>query len=199
MKNLIDELHKLDEYEYNVSSDFSKRVMKNIKKDKTSNKLGYVISLASVGMVACLAVILFNNSNIKTNFDNNMKAESQIYNSGMYDLASVDSSVENYSKSGSNSVVKDDSILETGNVSTNEVKVEVSDFQNSNNNALRKENSGEYFESIENLLKNAEYRYEKTDEGFEVRGTKDEINEILKDFINISIEEKQGYVLIRIK
>lgn len=70
MKNLMEELRNLDEYEYKVSANFSKKVMRNIKKSKTANRFSNVISLASIGVVACLAVVLFSNSNIKSNFLN---------------------------------------------------------------------------------------------------------------------------------
>ena len=68
MKNLIDELHTLDEYEYKVSPDFSKKVMKEIKKNKNTNKISNVISLASFGVAACLAVVVFANSNMLGRF-----------------------------------------------------------------------------------------------------------------------------------
>ncbi|MBO5143734.1 MAG: hypothetical protein J6C46_12240 [Clostridia bacterium] len=76
MKNLIEELHKLDEYEYNVSENFTKNVMKNIKRDNKTIKFSSVISCASVGIVACLAVIVFSNSSVKESALNSYHAQS---------------------------------------------------------------------------------------------------------------------------
>ena len=52
MKNLLDELHKLDEVEYSVSNDFSKKVVSKINK---GNKIIVLKRVTSVAMVACLA------------------------------------------------------------------------------------------------------------------------------------------------
>lgn len=213
MKNLIDELHKLDEFEYTVSSDFSKRVMKNIKKDKTSNKISYVISLASVGMVACLSVFMFYNSNIKVSFDENMESENQTYNTGKYDLALADVTTDNANIKESNTGVNGlkqelraeaDSAnvnqLKTGDVAHNESFKNDSNIKESvSDNSLSEGANEEAFESIENALKTAKYRYEKVDVGFEVRATKDEISKLLKEISNYIIEEKEGYVLIKLK
>ena len=37
MKNLIDELHDLDQVEFKVSEDFSKNVMKRIQKEENTH------------------------------------------------------------------------------------------------------------------------------------------------------------------
>ena len=103
MKNLIDELHELNNDEYKVSEDFSKRVMKKIRKDKNRNKLNYVISLASVGVVACLAVVLFHNSSLKSNVFNfnknkaestNLMKQSLVAGTSMYNLTEEEASME---------------------------------------------------------------------------------------------------------
>lgn len=68
MKNLNEELRKLDEYNVRVSSDFSKKVMKKIRKGSFTNQLRYVVSFASVAAVACFAVVLYSNSDLKDKF-----------------------------------------------------------------------------------------------------------------------------------
>ena len=52
MKNLIDELHALNEEEFEVSASFSKNVMKKIKR---KNNVVIFVRVASVLSCACLA------------------------------------------------------------------------------------------------------------------------------------------------
>ncbi len=211
MKNLIDELHKLDEFEYTVSSDFSKKVMTKIKKDKTSNKISYVISLASVGMVACLAVFMFSNTNVKVGFDNK-ESENQTYNTGKYDLSVADVMLDNSSMSDSNkkeshelktelrAEATNNSVLEKEKDSNKDsLKNEANIMELVSDNSLNQDDKEEAFKLIENILKTAKHRYERVDVGFEVRATKDEISKLLKEISNYSIEEKEGYVLIKLK
>ena len=212
MKNLIDELHKLDEYEYNVSSDFADKVMNNIKKNKTSNKMNCVISLVSVGMVACLAVFMFSNTNIKVSFDNK-ETENQTYNTGKYDLTVADVMLDNSnikeSNTGANEL-RQELKAETESANINQLNqekdVDNSLLKNESNimesvsgNSLNQIAREEVYDLIENALKAANYRYERVELGFEVRATKDEISKLLKDNSNYIIEEKEGYVLIKIK
>ncbi len=64
MKDLIDELHKLDNDNYKVSPDFSKRVMKQIKRDNRYKALKYVASLASAACVLGVSIMLVRNSDL---------------------------------------------------------------------------------------------------------------------------------------
>ena len=58
MKDLLDELKKLDGEEFKVSPDFSKNVMKEIKKQDRNKKIMYVTSIASVACVLGISVFL---------------------------------------------------------------------------------------------------------------------------------------------
>jgi len=64
MKDLIDELHKLDNEEYKVSADFSKKVMRQIKKENRFKMIKYVASLASVACVVGLSFMLIKNNGL---------------------------------------------------------------------------------------------------------------------------------------
>ncbi|MBR6253464.1 MAG: hypothetical protein IKR04_06490 [Clostridia bacterium] len=58
MKNLLDELHNLDEEDFEVSKDFSKRIITKINKDKKITLFSRVTSLVAVACVAALAVFV---------------------------------------------------------------------------------------------------------------------------------------------
>lgn len=62
MKNLIDELNNLGEFEYSVSPDFSKKVMKNIRSQRLLSRVILFSSLASAACVFCLCIIIVNSS-----------------------------------------------------------------------------------------------------------------------------------------
>ena len=64
MKNLLDELHELDNDEIKVPSDFSKNVMKKIKKSNRIIALGYVASIASVACVIGITVFFVNKNGL---------------------------------------------------------------------------------------------------------------------------------------
>ncbi len=60
MKNLLDELHKLDDEKFEVSNDFSKKVISKINKGNKIIVLKRVTSIAAVACVAVFAVVLTN-------------------------------------------------------------------------------------------------------------------------------------------
>lgn len=60
MKNLLDELHKLDEEEFEVSKDFSKKIVAKINKDKKIVVFKRVTSIVAVACVATFAIVLTN-------------------------------------------------------------------------------------------------------------------------------------------
>lgn len=64
MKNLQDELKKLDNEEYKVSKDFSKNVIKSIKHENILLRIKSIASLASVACVLVVAVIYANKSGL---------------------------------------------------------------------------------------------------------------------------------------
>lgn len=222
MKNLIDELHKLDEYDFKVSEDFSKKVMKEIKRDKSSNKLTYVISLASIGVVACFALMMFNNSDIKNSF---MVAESaNMQDSNGEDNISINEIAYNDINKGTNDKsfnsevqLENDRFFSAENTMQGAMTPEADSFDNKTNgvvsinkdsvdnafltdDGLIKELSGDVFAQIEALLTKAEISYEVIDKGIKTKGAKEDIERILKDVIEIvSIEEKDDYIIINKK
>ena len=226
MKNLIDELHGLNDDEYKVSADFSKRVMKKIRKDKNRNKLNYVISLASVGVVACLAVVLFNNSSIESNiFNFNNKNEvvdsmkqSLIADRSFYDFDATKDSSENdkliYNQENSNDKAygglensgidnNRNGAYSATNVTSEEFKMENS-LEDMTNTIEEKEilkqgivSTNSFQLQIESLLSQAGLEVEHVENGIKVKSTKEEVENILKEYKNIIIEVQGEYIIIK--
>ena len=64
MKDLLDELKKLGDEDYKVSPNFSKNVMKEIKKQNRNKKIIYVTSIASVACVLGISILFVNRSGL---------------------------------------------------------------------------------------------------------------------------------------
>lgn len=206
MKNLIDELHKLDEVEYKVSEDFSKRVMKNIKKAEKTNKFSNVISIASVGLVACLAVFAFHNSDIKTNIFNTQNSNNMEMAESKLDMAQYNNtdnmiieekefmdkleySVEATNDAYNRAEATPESI-QKGEVASDSAKLE---------NFVEKAQSGDDYQSLEKALKSANIEYEVVENGIKINATQNEITGILNDFEYIDIDIDGEYIILKIK
>ena len=112
MKNLVDELNKLDDVQYSVSPDFSKNV---IKKAKQNNNWTNIITFASIASAAC--VVCF--------------CVFYLYNTGSQDSAQ---SVSTYNKSEYESI-KDEKLEDyidftkgTNTVAVEESAIEDTDY-----------------------------------------------------------------------
>ena len=83
MKKMLDELKKID-YDYKVSADFSKKVMRKIKSAEAQRKVElkkYVITWASTAAVIVIAVAV----SLKTSVKNNMAFEKNNISQQVYD------------------------------------------------------------------------------------------------------------------
>lgn len=217
MKNLIDELHGLNNDEYKVSEDFSKRVMKKIRKDKNRNKLNYVISLASVGVVACLAVVLFHNSSLKSNVFNFNKNKAESANlmkpsTSVYNLTEEEASMENDKayRDLENSDIETDKndMYSTLNMANKELEKETSLGDNSyitedklNTSAspesLLPNQTKSLQVEIEKLLKQAGFIVESLENELKVKATKEEVENILKEYQGTIVEVQGEYIIIK--
>lgn len=213
MKNLIDELHNLDEYEYKVSSDFSKKVMKEIKKNKNTNKISNVISLASFGAAACLAVVVFANSNLIGRFGAKNESADSI-NQSELNMAYYDS-LGNYATNDSEMKIQEEvTEMDFGNLvapeaaSTNSVindKIEYTDDLEVEKDSSTKENitntaRGEKIKDYNEILKvlnQADVEAEIIDNGIKAKATKEKIEDLLKNYNNITVEEEGEYAIIK--
>lgn len=219
MKNLIDELHELDNYEYKVSKDFSKNVMKAIKKEK--NKFNYAISIASVGIVACFALIAVTNANFKSNIFNFVTESADNYaqvdvteNEVNYDLAdeikSDDSILSDFAFTpqvdNTNGTVMQEAMGtkapsiasdSTSNNKMEEIVAEKDSVQNSLASDLLRED--EKIDEIVNTLKKAGIDMKVDDGEIEVEVTKEKVEKILEAFENIEIIEEGKIVIIKVK
>lgn len=197
MRNLIEELQELNKEEYNVSADFSKRVMKEIKKNKGKNNFKYAISCASVGIVACLAIVLFNNSNI----NNNLFSSKDNNTTGLLDQNSMPNDAFNELEEA-DLYVEDNRIMASLG---NEDDLEKSDFAYMLNDNIVEEKScitqdsqmNERLLQIELILKEANIQVEKVEEGIKVKSTKEKIEDILKEYKDLTIEVQGEYILIK--
>lgn len=212
MKNLVEELHKLDEYQYDVSADFSKKVMHKIQKSKKINKFNNVISFASIGAVACLAVICINHVNVKNNFinsqnegyitDKNLKNSSMANNDVARQTESIDKAsyndfenIESAGASGLLSFTSETDGFEPGSTEANKTSNTLID------NAVAEKSNKEELASEKNItevLKKANLTFEQTKEGLKVKIAKKQLEEILKDYQNIALEEQGDYTIIKI-
>ena len=221
MKNLIDELHELNNDEYKVSEDFSKRVMKKIRKDKNRNKLNYVISLASVGVVACLAVVLFHNSSLKSNVFNfnknkaestNLMKQSLVAGTSMYNLTEEEASMEDDKayRDLENSDIETDKndMYSTLNMANKELEKETSLGDNSyitedklntspSPESLLPNQTKSLQVEIEKLLKQAGFIVESLENELKVKATKKEVENILKEYQGTIVEVQGEYIIIK--
>ena len=221
MKNLIDELHGLNNDEYKVSEDFSKRVMKKIRKDKNRNKLNYVISLASVGVVACLAVVLFHNSSLKSNVFNfnknkaestNLMKQSLVAGTSMYNLTEEEASMEDDKayRDLENSDIETDKndMYSTLNMANKELEKETSLGDNSyitedklntspSPESLLPNQTKSLQVEIEKLLKQAGFIVESLENELKVKATKEEVEDILKEYQGTIVEVQGEYIIIK--
>ena len=221
MKNLIDELHELNNDEYKVSEDFSKRVMKKIRKDKNRNKLNYVISLASVGVVACLAVVLFHNSSLKSNVFNfnknkaestNLMKQSLVAGTSMYNLTEEEASMEDDKayRDLENSDIETDKndMYSTLNMANKELEKETSLGDNSyitedklntspSPESLLPNQTKSLQVEIEKLLKQAGFIVESLENELKVKATKEEVEDILKEYQGTIVEVQGEYIIIK--
>lgn len=220
MKNLIDELHKLDETEYQVSADFSKKVMKKIKKNKNISKINYVISLTSVGAVACLAVVLFNTSNIKSNIFNFIGTPKETHQeNAINDIEMSYYDINNASEPDIEKQHQEDSDkTQSANIIFNEIVADNASMPSSNVQNLREETTTkgedklavsaeseklidynkEDYHKIISILENAKIEYNLVENALKVKTSKEKIRELLKNE-DLIIEEKEDYILIKLK
>ena len=90
MKNLLDELHKLNDEKFEVSNDFSKKVVSRINRGKKIIVLKRVTSVAAVACIAVFTIILTN----KLGYLDRIKeaAEGITFNSSSMTMSSIDNS-----------------------------------------------------------------------------------------------------------
>ena len=97
MKRLVDELNKLDDFEYSVSPNFSKDVIRKARNQKKFLIAKSFATIASVACVAFLCVLFVRGTYVKDAAQStalNIKAESQ----GKSDYQ-VDAAYNNYEES----------------------------------------------------------------------------------------------------
>lgn len=192
MKNLNDELHKLSKYEYAVSDDFSKNVMKAIHKDKFSQKIKRIVPYASATVAACFVVMVFT----KTGLDKEIQPAS------FYDISRSGEITEKNSDSDraffSSDLASQEDVMEK------EAEKETPIVEN----ALAESTTG-YDELsaydgnydtlrnyIINTLQESNIQVEEIEGGFRAKATKETIQEILY-YDNLEIEEQGEWTIIK--
>lgn len=98
MKNLLDELRKLDKYDYNVSSDFKDQVMSEIKKKNILRVTKYAISALSCACILGISVFFVSKnpefkgliSRINSKIDSGINNSASSISSSTYDAEMVE-------------------------------------------------------------------------------------------------------------
>ncbi len=197
MKNLIEELHKLDDMIYPVSEDFSKKVMKQIKKSKKESKFNYVISLASVGIVACLAVFFVHHTNLKNQSrylnQKEFYQENSIQQHNQDDDLAWDTYLNNQRKDAMMNDKISGAIEETQGFPT-AINMTSKDKVNAE---FKEESRMSLQTEIKNILEKANFQVQAIGESLKVKASKEEIVKLLKDYETISIEVQGEYVIIQ--
>lgn len=190
MKNLNDELQKLGEYQYKVSDNFSQRVMKEIHKNHFFTSVKYVISFASIAAVACFAFVLSSHSGLKDQFLNRENDSQKITAESSYDLAKAP---EDFS-----TAKKEQSLNNTLAYNAMESVQEEEERLLDADDTLDKKagTSLSLKENIIAILQKAGYKVEELEDGLRVKGSKEEISNLLKDFNDLKIEEENDFVKI---
>lgn len=218
MKNLNEELKKLNEYNYSVSADFSKKVMRRIRKGHLVGSMKYVVSFASLAAVACFAVVLYTNPNLKGKFfKGNVESEymfisemnqSAIPNSSskndymMNDAEIYQDITENIKDNQSDSILFEEETKGTNRVENTVVedKFEMNGFTSETDKMGTSESyipnavAGSQKNKKEELiskLKKAGFDVTESETGLQVKASKEEMQE-LEDLLkneNVKIEE----------
>lgn len=215
MKKMLDELKKID-YEYKVSADFSKKVMRKIKSAEAQRKVElkkYVITWASTAAVIVIAVAV----SLKTSVKNNMAFEKNNISQQMYDSSNqLNYNIDNEDAMVSNSFseVQENSL----DVRKNELSKDVLEDSTLNNNEsctiqwfdtsnskkedaeIRASKSGDTcMQDIENLLLDSGVNVDEiTNQYIIVDSTIDDVKTILSEYKDfISVTEVNGKVKIQ--
>lgn len=215
MKKMLDELKKID-YDYKVSADFSKKVMRKIKSAEAQRKVElkkYVITWASTAAVIVIAVAV----SLKTSVKNNMAFEKNNISQQMYDSSNqLNYNIDNGDTMVSNSFseVQENSldvrknelskdVLEDSTLNNNEsCNIQWFDTSNSKKEAaeIKASKSGDTcMQDIENLLLDSGVNVDEiTNQYIIVDSTIDDVKTILSEYKDfISVTEVKGKVKIQ--
>lgn len=216
MKNLNEELRNLNEYDYKVSTDFSKKVMKKIRRNHLLDSMKYVVSWVSIGAVACFAVVIYTNPNLKLPFFKGA-AESQDF-ALLEDKANA--SVNNSSMNDSFESIKDSNT--NSFLQIYEDSKELNRIENSIDNKMEfdaiisenekqeipetsiKETAGasqaNKIESLIQKLSKAGFVVTKVENGLKINASKEEkekLQDLLKDE-DVELEEQKEQFFIKL-
>lgn len=205
MKNLLDELHKLDNDSFNISPDFSKNVMKKIKKSNRIIKLGYVASFASVACIIGISVFFVNKNGL---FDK--VKESQMSASGILVNEETIDEFKEETQDKEEVVYKQDvsfndskdietsqpqAVNDTANIESKNVR-EAAKSEATYSKQLSKE---KYLNEIINKLKINSYDISETDDGIIVYSNEfNEVYELLEEYIDIELSLSGDRIIIQL-
>lgn len=196
MKNLIEELNKLDQEQYNISENFSENVMKKINKQAKTNVISKVIPWASLGIAACMAVVMFTNSNVKNNFENfKESSDSSVEQENIIQINDVNMSLYDDLSSSAPSAGLSEEIYKE------EISTDMTGFEQNRNEEANKFNEQyKILTVIKALIEDAKIEVEEVDEGLKVKASKDKIKDVLMDYDNVIIETQDDEcVIVKLK
>lgn len=178
MKNLLDDLHKLNDEDFEVSKDFSKKVMSKINKDKKITILKRATSVVAVACVLGVVIMVSNKLGLKERITNTASRKENVVQS----MQATDSEPEIVvqSKQATGSEIDNTSIVKETVLYDN----------------YETEQASANIESNE-IINEAPVLYENAEEGMSLRKTyskqmnlEDYINEIHKKLDDNKIENK---------
>ena len=214
MKNLLDELNNLGEFEYSVSPEFGKNVMKKIKTKRRISKLKYVVSLASAACVLGICIFIANNSikssSIQSTNDFDKLAVSyssttddsiieEAKGNAVEDSASEPSIASESYNDSIDRIVFDTDELKTINKENIEASVKAEE-KIPNQEFVKTFSYQEYLEDIIKTLSENGFVVEQKDDFIAVNSVDiNKISELLKNYTQADISLESGQISIKIK
>ena len=210
MKNLNEELKNLNNYNYHVSADFSKKVMRKIRKEHVMGSMKYVVSFASLVAVSFFAVVLYTNPGFKGVTESNNMLTLESNQNSISNTSSKDDhmfneyyqdSMQSVKDDGTDSVLFEESketnrtegVMATDKAQVNGILNETDKIEANESNVPSAAGSSQKNEKeiIKIKLEKAGFNVIETETGLQVKGNKEEkqkLEDLLKDE-NVKIKQ----------
>lgn len=192
MKKMLDELRSLNNIEdnYTIPENFSRNIINKIKSTKkSSNIIKYVASTVTL-VAACFIVVTLVTNSEKLN---HVKEDSSTNESQILDKEEL----KDFDATYNDNFQSNNSVVEDMYVPTESLKEEVASGTNTNDAVLKENYRKEYYNTIIDLLKTNNIEAEETKEGIKAKCTKEEAEDILFYYNEITITAEENFVIIK--
>ncbi len=200
MKNLVEELNKLDEMQYDVSPNFSKDVMKKVYKEKRASNIIRVCSFVSVACVCAFSFIFVKNSFNKNNLKVTNNEQIEIPSEDIVQSSAIES--EEMKVETESSSVSYDTSVSNGALTIDDIDENAS-FDMVSPLAEKKStmpiSKDEYLNEIERILVNKGYIIERSGDTFLVStNNENDLKILLSNYNDITFETVSDKIKIDI-